>query len=63
MHVLFSISLGMPNVNTSATIAIRIIGFLTRLNGETTPHTEVSIRQWISLHPEYQDHSHVARSS
>jgi hypothetical protein len=33
--VLFSISLGIPRVRARATIAIRIIGFLTRLSGET----------------------------
>lgn len=33
--ILFSISLGMPSVSARATIASRIIGFFTRLNGET----------------------------
>lgn len=34
-NVLFSINLGMPKVKTRATTAIRIIGFFSRLNGET----------------------------
>lgn len=43
MDILFSISLGIPNVTPSAKIAIKIIGFLKRLIGETAGCANVSL--------------------
>jgi hypothetical protein len=63
-HVLFSISLGMPRVRARATIAIRIMGFLTRLKGETAYQTtKLAKIQLINIKARSQINSHLALSS
>lgn len=62
-HVLFFRSLGIPRVMPSATTASKIIGFLTKLKGETVVPQISMVNYLASFQLSLWPDSHLARSS